>query len=44
VLLPALLKIMIDEALARVNAVKNVVNGAASGVAALGFALFAPVS
>jgi hypothetical protein len=39
----AVFKITIDEALARVNPVKNVINGAASGVAALGFALFAPV-
>ena len=43
VLLLAVLGMMVDEALARVNALKNVVNGLANLVAALGFVLFAPV-
>src|ERR1700761_855648 len=43
VLLLAVLGIMVDEALARLNALKNVVSGLANLVATLGFALFAPV-
>jgi uncharacterized membrane protein YfcA len=43
VLLLAVLGMMIDEALARVNALKNAVNGLANLVAAVGFMLFAPV-
>ena len=43
VLLLAVLGMMVDEALARVNALKNVVSGVANLVATLGFALFAPV-
>jgi uncharacterized membrane protein YfcA len=43
VLLLAVLGIMIDEALARLNAIKNVVSGLANFVAAAGFAIFAPV-
>jgi uncharacterized membrane protein YfcA len=43
VLLLAVLGMMVDEALARVNALKNAVNGLANLVAALGFVLFAPV-
>ena len=43
VLLLAVLGVMIDEALTRVNAIKNVVSGLANFVAALGFAVFAPV-
>ena len=43
VLLLAVLGMMVDEALARVNALKNAVNGLANLVAALGFMLFAPV-
>ena len=43
VLLLAVLGMMIDEALARLNAIKNVISGLANFVAAVGFALFAPV-
>ena len=43
VLLLAVLGAMMDEALARVNAIKNVISGLANFVAALGFAVFAPV-
>jgi uncharacterized membrane protein YfcA len=43
VLLLAVLGIMVDETLARLNALKNAVNGVANLVAALAFALFAPV-
>jgi uncharacterized membrane protein YfcA len=43
VLLLAVLGIMIDETLARLNAIKNVVSGLANLVAAVGFAIFAPV-
>jgi uncharacterized membrane protein YfcA len=43
VLLLAVLGVMVDEALARVNAIKNVVSGLANFVAAAGFAIFAPV-
>jgi hypothetical protein len=43
VLLLAVLGVMVDEALTRVNAIKNVISGLANFVAALGFAVFAPV-
>ena len=43
VLLLAVLGAMMDEALARVNAIKNAISGLANFVAALGFAVFAPV-
>ena len=43
VLLLAALGMMVDEALARLNALKNVVSGLANFVATLGFVLFAPV-
>jgi uncharacterized membrane protein YfcA len=43
VLLLAVLGMMLDEALARLNAIKNVISGVANLVAALGFVLFAPV-
>ena len=43
VLLLAVLGMMVDEALARLNALKNVVSGLANLVATLGFVLFAPV-
>jgi uncharacterized membrane protein YfcA len=43
VLLLAVLGIMVDETMARLNALKNAVNGVANLVAAAGFALFAPV-
>jgi uncharacterized membrane protein YfcA len=43
VLLLAVLGVMIDEALTRVNAIKNVISGLANLVAAAAFALFAPV-
>ncbi|MGO9079605.1 MAG: sulfite exporter TauE/SafE family protein [Streptosporangiaceae bacterium] len=39
----AILTILLDEALARVNAVKNVVSGLANAAAAIGFAIFGPV-
>jgi uncharacterized membrane protein YfcA len=43
VLLLAVLGIMADETMARLNALKNAVNGVANLVAAAAFALFAPV-
>jgi uncharacterized protein len=43
ILLLAVLSAMIDQPLARVNAMKNVVSGLANAAAALGFALFGPV-
>jgi uncharacterized membrane protein YfcA len=43
VLLLAVLGMMVDEALARLNALKNVISGVANLVATLGFVLFAPV-
>jgi uncharacterized membrane protein YfcA len=43
VLLLAVLGMMVDEALARLNALKNVVSGLANLVATLGFVVFAPV-
>jgi uncharacterized membrane protein YfcA len=43
ILLLAVLSAMLDQPLARVNAVKNVVSGLANAAAALGFALFGPV-
>jgi uncharacterized membrane protein YfcA len=43
VLLLAVVGMMLDEALARLNAIKNVISGMANLVAAVGFALFAPV-
>jgi uncharacterized membrane protein YfcA len=43
ILLLAVLGIMVDESLVKLNAVKNAVSGLANCVAALGFALFAPV-
>ena len=43
VLLLAVLGVMVEETLARLNAIKNVVSGLANFVAAAGFALFAPV-
>jgi len=43
VLLLAVLGMMIDEALTRLNALKNVISGLANFVAAVGFAVFAPV-
>jgi uncharacterized membrane protein YfcA len=43
VLLLAVLGVMIDEALARLNALKNVISGLANGVASVCFAIFAPV-
>jgi uncharacterized membrane protein YfcA len=43
VLLLAVLGMMIDEALTRVNAIKNVISGLANLVAAVTFAVFAPV-
>jgi uncharacterized membrane protein YfcA len=43
VLLLAVLGMMVDEALARLNALKNAVSGLANFVATLGFVLFAPV-
>ena len=42
-LLLAVLGVMVEETLARLNAIKNVVSGLANFVAAAGFALFAPV-
>ena len=42
-LLLAVLGMMVDEALARLNALKNVVSGLANLIATLGFVLFAPV-
>jgi uncharacterized membrane protein YfcA len=43
ILLLVVLTAMLDEPLPRVNAVKNVVSGAANAAAAIGFALFGPV-
>jgi uncharacterized membrane protein YfcA len=43
VLLLAVLGVMVEEALARINAVKNVISGLANFVAAAAFAVFAPV-
>jgi uncharacterized membrane protein YfcA len=43
VLLLAVLGIMVEETLARLNAIKNVVSGLANFVAAAAFAIFAPV-
>jgi uncharacterized membrane protein YfcA len=43
VLLLAVVGMMLDEALARLNAIKNVISGMANLVAAVGFTLFAPV-
>jgi hypothetical protein len=43
VLLLAVLGMMVDEALTRLNALKNVVSGLANFVATLGFVVFAPV-
>jgi uncharacterized membrane protein YfcA len=43
ILLLAVLTAMLDQPLARVNAVKNVLNGFANAVAAVAFALFGPV-
>jgi uncharacterized membrane protein YfcA len=39
----AVLSMMFTDSLIRINALKNVISGAANGVAALAFALFAPV-
>jgi uncharacterized membrane protein YfcA len=39
----AVLTAMLDQPLARINAVKNVINGVANAAAAVGFALFGPV-
>jgi hypothetical protein len=43
ILLLAVLIPMLSQPLARTNAVKNVINGLANGVAAIGFAAFGPV-
>ncbi|HTS98817.1 MAG TPA: sulfite exporter TauE/SafE family protein [Streptosporangiaceae bacterium] len=43
ILLLTVLTAMLDQPLARVNAVKNVVSGLANAAAAVGFALFGPV-
>ena len=43
VLLLTVLGIMIDESLARLNALKNAISGLANGVASVCFAIFAPV-
>ncbi len=43
ILLLAVLTAMLDQPLARINAVKNVLNGFANAVAAVAFALFGPV-
>ncbi len=43
VLLLAVLGVMVEETLARINALKNVISGLANFVAAAGFAIFAPV-
>ena len=43
VLLLAVLGMMVEETLAQLNAIKNVVSGLANVVAAVGFAIFAPV-
>jgi uncharacterized membrane protein YfcA len=43
VVLLAVLSMMFTDSFIRINALKNVISGAANGVAALAFALFAPV-
>jgi|SRR5450755_594419 uncharacterized membrane protein YfcA len=43
VLLLAVLGVMVEETLARINAIKNVISGLANFVAAASFAIFAPV-
>ena len=43
ILMLAVLIPMLSQSLARTNAVKNVINGLANGVAAVGFAAFGPV-
>jgi uncharacterized membrane protein YfcA len=43
VLLLAVLGVMLEETLARINALKNVISGLANFVATVGFAIFAPV-
>lgn len=43
VLMLAVLGTMIDESIIRINALKNALTGAANGVAAIEFAIFAPV-
>jgi len=43
IVLLAILSMMFTDSLIRINALKNVISGAANGVAALAFALFAPV-
>jgi uncharacterized membrane protein YfcA len=43
ILMLAVLSAMLDQALPRINAVKNVVSGLANAAAAAGFALFGPV-
>ena len=43
IVLLAVLSMMFTDSLIRINALKNVISGAANGVAALAFALFAPV-
>jgi uncharacterized membrane protein YfcA len=43
VLLLAVLGVMVEETLARINALKNVISGLANFVATVGFAIFAPV-
>jgi uncharacterized membrane protein YfcA len=43
VVMLAILSMMFKDSLIRINALKNIVSGAANGVAALAFALFAPV-
>ncbi|MGP7999419.1 MAG: sulfite exporter TauE/SafE family protein, partial [Streptosporangiaceae bacterium] len=43
ILMLAVLMPMLSQSLARTNAVKNVINGLANGVAAIGFAAFGPV-
>jgi uncharacterized membrane protein YfcA len=43
ILMLAVLIPMLSQSLARTNAVKNVINGLANGVAAIGFAAFGPV-
>lgn len=43
IVLLAVLSTMFAESLIRINALKNVISGAANGVAAVAFALFAPV-
>jgi hypothetical protein len=43
IVLLAILSTMFTESLIRINALKNVISGAANAVAAVAFALFAPV-